>query len=290
MAPTMVCAHRGDSAHFPENTLLAIRKGCDAGVPMTEIDVHRTADGHVVVMHDHAVDRTTNGSGPIAEMTLEQIRALDAGSRMSPDFAGERVPLLAEVLELCRERGMFQCIEIKQDGIAPDVARVIDECRMGDDVIVISFNFDTVVAMRELRPAIAAGWLTGQLDPAELDTVISRCLSHGIMTVSAHYSALTPEVVERCRLRGMTVYAWTIDEGPIAKPYAEMGVDVIASNDPAMVREYLAGLEGRTHVSPQNKCDAPLMAAAGVSPNNPPLYYPHNARAFVPKTTTPNTA
>ncbi len=242
-ATTMVCAHRGDSAHFPENTLLAIRKGCDIGVPMTEIDVHRTVDGAIVVMHDHAVDRTTNGSGAIAEMTLDQIRALDAGSWLSPDFAGEQVPLLAEALALCRERGMFLCIEIKQDGIAPDVARVIDECRMADDVIVISFDFDTVVAVRELRPAIAAGWLTGELDPGQLDAVISRCLSHGIMTVSAHHSALTPEVVERCRLRGMTVYAWTIDAGPVAKPYAAMGVDVIASNDPRMMQEYLAGLE-----------------------------------------------
>jgi len=239
---TMVCAHRGNSAYFPENTLVALRSGCDIGVPMAEIDVHRTADGPIVVMHDHAVDRTTNGSGAIAEMNLEQIRALDAGSWMSPDFAGEKVPTLAEVLDLCRERGMFLCIEIKQDGIAPDVARVIDECRMADDVIVISFSFDTVVAMRELRPAIAAGWLTGEIDPARLDAVISRCLSNGIMTVSAHYAALTPEVVERCRLRGMTVYAWTIDEGPVAKPYAEMGVDVIASNDPKMMQEYLAGL------------------------------------------------
>jgi len=237
VAATLICAHRGNSAYFPENTLVALRSACDIGVPMAEIDVHRTADGHIVVMHDATVDRTTNGTGMVADLTLEQIRALDAGSWKSPEFAGEKVPTLAEALELCHKHGMVLCIEVKQEGIAPDVARTIDDCGMVNGVVVISFSFDTVVAMRDLRPAMATGWLTAQIDPSAVDQMIARCLAHGIPVISAYHGVVTPKVVERCRLRGVTLYAWTIDEVAQVRRYAEMGVDVIASNRPAEARQ-----------------------------------------------------
>ena len=128
---------------------------------------------------------------------------------------------------------------MKQEGIAPDVARTVDDCGMVEGVVVISFSFDTVAAMRGLRPVMATGWLTAQIDPSAIDGMISRCLAHGIPVISAYHGVVTPAVVERCRLRGITLYAWTIDDLDEVRRYAAMGVDVIASNRPAEARQAL---------------------------------------------------
>lgn len=98
--------HRGTVRFAPENTLAAFRKAIELGLDLIEIDVRQTKDGHLVIMHDPTVDRTTNGKGRVAEMTLAEIKALDAGSWFSPEFAGERVPTLDEALDLMRGRAL----------------------------------------------------------------------------------------------------------------------------------------------------------------------------------------
>jgi len=234
---TLVCAHRGVSAHFPENTLVAIEEAARIGAPMTEIDVRRTSDGHIVLMHDETVDRTTNGSGAVPNLTLEDIRRFDAGAWKGGQFAGEEVPTLADVLDLCRDSGMFLCIEIKQYDIAADVVGLLEAHGMADSTIVISFSFDTVCDVRQANCCVATGWLTAQIEPARLDDMIRRVLADGIPVISALYTQVTPEVVERCRLRGITLYAWTIDDEATARTYAEMGVDVLASNRPQEIMQ-----------------------------------------------------
>ncbi|MGQ9731731.1 MAG: glycerophosphodiester phosphodiesterase [Candidatus Zipacnadales bacterium] len=238
-APPLVCAHRGVSAHFPENTLRAIAEVANIGVPLTEIDVRRTVDGHVVLHHDETVDRTTNGSGAVSALTLDEIRALDAGAWKSERFAGERVPTFAEVLALCRERGLSLVTEIKQLGIVSDVVRLINEHRMVERSLVISFNFATVCEVRRANGRIATGWLTSSIDPDAVDDLLGQLLTEGIPVVSSLYTQVTPKIVERCRRRGITLFVWTIDEEDVARHYAEMGVDVITSNRP---QEIMAAL------------------------------------------------
>lgn len=97
-----VVAHRGAGSLAPENTLAAIRKGIELGVDFVEVDVRTTKDGELVLMHDDTVDRTTNGSGAVSDLAAEQIAALDAGAKFSPEYAGERVPTFAQALDLCR--------------------------------------------------------------------------------------------------------------------------------------------------------------------------------------------
>jgi glycerophosphoryl diester phosphodiesterase len=235
MARPLVCAHRGVSAHCPENTLVAIEEAVKIGAPMTEIDVRRTADGHIVLMHDETIDRTTNGCGAVADLTLEDICCLDAGSWKGEQFVGETVPTLADVLDVCQNGRMFLCIEIKQYPIAPDVAALIEGCGMVDNTVVISFDFDCVCQVRQANPRIATGWLTAKIDPADLDDMLGRVLAEGIPVISALHTQVTPEVVDRCRLRGITLYAWTIDDEAEARRLAEMGVDVIASNRPGEI-------------------------------------------------------
>jgi glycerophosphoryl diester phosphodiesterase len=99
---TRVIAHRGFSGVAPENTLVAIRRGIEIGADMAEIDVTLSKDGYVVVIHDETLDRTTNGTGPVSDATLEELQRLDAGSWFAPEFAGEKIPTLGEVLDLVR--------------------------------------------------------------------------------------------------------------------------------------------------------------------------------------------
>lgn len=109
-----VAAHRGNSRYYPENTMAAYRSALALQVDMIEMDVHMTRDGELVCMHDHRVDRTTNGDGLVREMTLEEIRALDAGSWKDKSFAGEKVPLFTEFLELMRQHpDVMMNVELK---------------------------------------------------------------------------------------------------------------------------------------------------------------------------------
>ena len=115
-----VAAHRGNSKYFPENTLAAMKSALSLPVDMLETDVHMTSDGELVIMHDDRVDRTTNGRGLIREMTLSEIRKLDAGAWYSEKFRGERVPTLSELLELTKSRpDILFNIELK-DYISPE--------------------------------------------------------------------------------------------------------------------------------------------------------------------------
>jgi glycerophosphoryl diester phosphodiesterase len=175
----------------------------------------------------------------VVELSLAQIRGFDAGRWKALGFAGERVPTLAETLELCRERRMFLCIEIKQKRIVPDVVGLVEEAGMVEEAVIISFDFDTVVELREADPTITAGWLTADMEPSAVDAAISRVLSHHIPVISALHTCVTREAVKRCRLRGITLYVWTIDDVAEARRYAEMGVDVIASNVPGVLQDAL---------------------------------------------------
>lgn len=102
--PIAVIGHRGGRAMAPENTLAAFRNAIKLGIDYVEIDVRATKDGHLVIMHDGTVDRTTNGTGAVKEMDFDAIRALDAGSKFDPGYANERVPTLDEVLDLCHNK------------------------------------------------------------------------------------------------------------------------------------------------------------------------------------------
>ena len=170
-----IIAHRGFSAAFPENTLAAIRAALDLAVDgrtidMVEIDVTSSADGEVVVIHDDTLERTTNGRGPVAEQTLEEIRSLDAGAWFRPEFEGERVPLLSEVLELVRDRALLN-IEIKRlttpgdrdtpltgeryEEITERVAGLVADQEMDDQVLVSCFDPRALLAFHEHAPGSA---------------------------------------------------------------------------------------------------------------------------------------
>ncbi len=237
----LIIAHRGFSAIAPENTLVAQRMAAELGVDLIECDVHRTKDGQIVVMHDATVDRTTDGSGALAEMTLAELKALDAGSWKGPKYAGERVPTLAESLELIGERARL-IIEIKAEGIADEVLRVVEECEALDRVVIFSFDYETVCRARELRPELPCLWLTGGAqDPsAAAAAALVEKVERGRLTgISPSYAGATDELLRQCREKGLWLWTWTLDEPEQMKEAIARRVGAIGTNWPDRLRKVL---------------------------------------------------
>lgn len=237
-------AHRGASGPglAPENTLAACEKALQIGVDMLEIDVHATRDGQIVVLHDAALDRTTNGTGLVADLLGEEVRQLDAGRWFSADFVGERVPLLEDVLDLARNQALV-LIEIKADGIAERVLQVIEAANAVERVVVQAFNPQTVRRLNLLAPTLPTALLVGQL-PTTPSRVRARRLVRQVLQVGANalamwYAALTPPFLEEMRQRGIAVWAWTVDEDIAMRDLATMGVQGIITNRPDQLNQVL---------------------------------------------------
>lgn len=154
-----VIAHRGATLEAPENTLAAFRRAIALGADLIELDVHQTADGHLVVIHDETVDRTTNGSGLVRDMTLREVCSLDAGSWLGAGFSGERVPMLSEVLELTGGK-IGLAIEIKAGSsrypnIEASIVQRLQRAERLDDIIIISGDCQAIKAIRRLEGRLA---------------------------------------------------------------------------------------------------------------------------------------
>ncbi len=162
---TRIIAHRGYSSRYPENTLSAIRAAVDAGADMVEIDVQLTKDNAIVVMHDQSVYRTTNGAGLVKDLTLEQIRSLDAGSKFDAKFAGELVPTLEEALDAVHGKAMLN-IEVKNVGsegartfMAQQIAALVARRNDTSHVQVMAFDSDFMKEMRRTAPGMSMALL-----------------------------------------------------------------------------------------------------------------------------------
>lgn len=146
--------HRGLAEGFPENTLAAFENSIEIGVDVIEIDLRGTADGEVVILHDETVDRTTDGSGAVTEMTLEEVKALDAGSWYDPEFAGERIPTYEEVLDLVSGTGVKLLLDIKLSPVLDKerIVRLTERFGAELDVIAGVRSVDDLREFRALNP------------------------------------------------------------------------------------------------------------------------------------------
>lgn len=157
--------HRGLSPGFPENTVAAFKNSVALGVDVIEIDLRPTRDGHVVVMHDDTVDRTTDGTGPVRDLTLEEIKALDAGSYVSAEFAGEEVPTLDEALEAVKGTGVRLLLDIKDASQVAQIVGITEAHDMADQVIVGPRTVEALKEFRALNPDLQTlGFIATQAD------------------------------------------------------------------------------------------------------------------------------
>ncbi|TMJ00747.1 MAG: glycerophosphodiester phosphodiesterase [Bacillati bacterium ANGP1] len=231
----LVIAHRGASAAAPENTLAAFRLAADLGADAVELDVRRTVDGQLVVIHDASVDRTTDGTGRVAALTLDQLRRFDAGRKFGPPFRGERIPLLSKVFEALGGRLLVD-VEVKAAGVEAALLDLIKKMQMVDSVLISSFDAQVVAHVRDLAPEMPAGLLQSAADPYAAVSVRATAYLPEV-------TALTADVVASCRSHGLRVITWTVRTEEEARQALRVGVDGIIADDPTLIRKMLARLK-----------------------------------------------
>jgi len=230
-------AHRGYSARYPENTLAAFNGAIDAGAHMIELDVCLSKDRQLVVIHDETVDRTTNGTGAVKALTLDQLGRLDAGSWFDPRFNTERLPTLAQVLDAVKGHLMVN-IEIKPEAFEADgppdaverqVLNLVREKNMLDEVLVSSFEWLMLENLRKREPGIALGLLAE--DPA--DERLCRWYRR-IEGFSWHpdFRVLTQQQVDNLHALGARVFPYAVDGRIDSIGMLAMGVDGLIVDDP----------------------------------------------------------
>ena len=225
-------AHRGASAHAPENTLAAIVKAAELGADMVEVDLQASADGVLVVIHDADLSHTTNGSGSVYAQTSAALRQLDAGQ-------GEFIPTAEEVIACCLEHQLRIYFELKLGFAAGALVPLIERYRLHERVIVSSFRPDWLADVTGLDPRIATSVLFGSVhvDPVALARAVGArhvhpCWEH---QAAEPHRLLTPEWLARVRAAGLGIISWHEERPSEIAALRALGVDGICSNAPELL-------------------------------------------------------
>lgn len=233
-------AHRGASGNNPENTLRAFQMALEIGVDEIELDLRSTRDGHLVVMHDATVDRTTDGTGVIGELTLAEIRTLDAGWAFGEQFRGERVPTWEEALDLVQCKVRLN-VHLKEGGnpngvYERKVTKVLRTFRMMDDSILACHD-ESVGIFAAIDPRIACRIFPNNRSPEEY---IRSSAEMGLRTTQPGRDMTTPEFVRKAHDAGLGVHVFYADTPEDMRTYIKMGVDGILTNYPERLKAVIA--------------------------------------------------
>ncbi len=228
----LIFGHRGAPRQAPQNTLASFRAAANIGADGVELDVYLTKDGVPVVIHNKLVDETTDGSGLVTEMTLAQVKKLDAGSSFSPAFVGEQIPTLEETLATLNQQLLFN-IELKPAGkrsieLVNAVAEIIQRLHLNRRVWFSSYEPYLLYRMRALRPEIPGGILC--YPPILFSQLLSLITPHEAL--HPYFELISEKMVRRAHRRGIRLATWTVDSLDVAQQLAGWGVDVLISNEP----------------------------------------------------------
>jgi glycerophosphoryl diester phosphodiesterase len=228
----LVVSHRGAMGHAPENTMASFRKGYELKADMIELDIQMSKDRELVVIHDGDVSRTTGGKGHIRDMTMEDIRSLEAGSHFSSAFKGEKIPILREVLSWAKDK-IPLAIEIKGDpqpaeGIEERLVTLLQEYNMINRVMVISFHHASLKRLKEMEPSVA----TGIIYYAALVDTVAVARAAKADSIHPGWKFCTASMIEKVHRAGLAVYAWAANDEEEMKHLIKMGIDAIGTNYP----------------------------------------------------------
>lgn len=227
---SVVYAHRGASGYAPENTLEAFKLAMDMGADGFELDVHLSRDGELIVMHDEKVDRTTNGTGRIMDMTLEELKQLDASYGME-QYKGAKIPTLREVFALIQGTDTLINCELKTDniryeGIEEKCLQLAEEMGVKKQLLYSSFNHYSLMKIKALDPEVPTGALYSHAIYQPWEYVKPL----GIENIHPHLANLyIPGLIEGCLKAGVGINPWTVNEEPIMELCIRHGIGIITN-------------------------------------------------------------
>jgi len=241
-----IFAHRGASAHAPENTLAAFELALAQGADGIELDAKLSADGHVVIIHDATVDRTTDRQGRVKDMSLAELRSLDAGGFFAEQYHGEKVPTLEEVFEALGKR-MFVNVELTNyntpgDYLVESVCMLVKKCGLQKQVLFSSFFASNLSKARGLLPEVPRGLLAFN----GLFGAWARSFGFAFGRYQALHPNLkdvTPQQVQRVHRLKRRVHVWTVNTAEDMRRLFNWDVDAIFTDDPQLALQVRGGAE-----------------------------------------------
>lgn len=237
----LIIAHRGASGEAPENTLAAFRLALEQGSDGIELDVHLSKDGHLIVIHDDNIKRTTNGEGLVGDLTLAELKKVDAGSWFDKKFSGEKIPLLEEVLNMIPEH-IFVNVEIKNipsyyEGIEKKLLDLVIGMNRLHQVIVSSFDHQSLYRLKKQNKHIKIGLLYAEnvVDPAGF----ADFFGFPIFSIHPHFQAIHDKDIERAVMNDLKVFPWTVNSESDMKKLINSNVSGMITNYPSKMRKVL---------------------------------------------------
>jgi glycerophosphoryl diester phosphodiesterase len=248
--PPQVAAHRGGALLWPENSLLAFRSAVALGVELLETDVHLTADGRPVILHDPTLDRTTTGTGPVHAARAPDLASLHLRAR-DGRVTDERIPDLGAVLDLVRSSRVDLLLEIKVDsdgrrypGIEAAVIAAVKASDLLERTVVMAFEPETLARVRELESSARTLLLVGrgrtQRDRVGPEDVVARARALGALAIGLNHRLVDAASIDAARRAGLRIAAWTVNEPEDVHRMRALGVDILITDRPDLARQLLA--------------------------------------------------
>ncbi len=232
----LVISHKGAGEYAPENTLKAIRKAIELKADYVEFDVHKTKDEKIVLIHDSDTYKTTGIHGIIKDMTLEEIKKINAGE-------GEKIPTLEEVISIAKNKINMQ-IEIKAEGLVNHLVQLLNKENLIDSSIISSFSLNELIKLKKKEPKLKIGYLF----PAELKDIqlikklILKSAKNHFYAIHPFFGSVNKEVVEFSQKNNLTLNVWTVNDEKIMKELINWGVNGIITDEVAVLRNCLKNL------------------------------------------------
>jgi glycerophosphoryl diester phosphodiesterase len=239
----LAIAHRGASGYAPENTFAAFRKALAMGAGFIETDLQLSRDARFVAIHDATVNRTTNGQGAVHDLTLADLRKLDAGSWFGSEFAGERIPTIEEILEFAKKHDIVFYLELKPSGSWGGEHALISALRESGEIartVVISFDHEILLGVREIEPTL----MTGLLFDGKIADPLDKAIEIGARQIAVRGDLVTPRLLKEARGRDLQVVCWTVNHPGHMRLLVEAGVDGIISDYPDRLLDLARGQDG----------------------------------------------
>jgi glycerophosphoryl diester phosphodiesterase len=235
MRAPWVIAHRGASGHAPENTLAAFERAVELGAGFVETDLHLTRDAHFVAIHDLTLERTTNGTGPVREHTLAQLRDLEAGLWYDRKYMGERIPTIEEILAFARRHDIVIYLELKYEaawGMHHALVGALRDPQDAARTVVISFDPSTLASLRRLDATI----MTGLLVEEKNAEVVKAAIDVGARQLCLRSTLVTRELVDEAHRSDLHVATWTVNDPEEMRNLMAAGVDGVMTDFPDRLR------------------------------------------------------